>query len=544
MSELGPTIAGWLRVNQRPDGRILDPLHREDGTYAAGFASLTFGLMALRTGVSGWMEACRLSINASRQRPRDSEFDQLALLLLASVVNNEAGDDVDPPALALSSPAAETVTLYKGRRLVSNNWIAMRALNYSLRARLTGNKRDGRQASRLWEQVLSWQLPDGLFMDAPGGEATPVTYHAKFCAVLALAVSETGLGNETIRAALHRGLEAMAALVSPSGVLVPYGRSRNTLFGYAAAIFAFRRGACLFRRPVYEQIATRLERRLERFQRSDGHLPCVLNEGEREKADWDVYVNNPDYNAYAGALLLLADRSRQGSRECASLERLPGDSDPVHRTACAQPTVLRPVGPILTVQHRDLFAAFAAQGQAVPVGTPFFCDHRQYGLQPLWIERADTVLFEPVPYRWRGGEDRVPLVDPGVNPWVPYLAIDGLRYCVRRYEHVSLKQVGSVFEMEGEGKPEVYRAIPRWERGLRSLLSRATGHPPAVFRTTGLDGVRLRRRLTWDADCGSMRATTQVVGDLPAEASLHQGALTWSATSSTRCRGLSLVSCK
>src|SRR5205085_2781958 len=117
--------------------------------------------------------------------------------------------------------------------------------------------------------------------------------------MLALAVPETEFGNAAVRTALERGLQAMAALVSPSGVLVPYGRSRNTLFGYAAAILAFRRGARRLDQPIYETIANRLESRVATFQRSDGHVPCVLNNDEREKKDWDVYVNDPDYNAYA-----------------------------------------------------------------------------------------------------------------------------------------------------------------------------------------------------------------------------------------------------
>src|SRR5205823_188033 len=107
-------------------------------------------------------------------------------------------------------------------------------------------------------------------------------------------------------AALGRGLEALAALVSPSGVLVPYGRSRSTLFGYAAAILALRRGARLLGQPEYVALAARLEGRVGRFQRADGHVPCVLNDGEAGKADWDAYVNNPDYNAYASAAILLS----------------------------------------------------------------------------------------------------------------------------------------------------------------------------------------------------------------------------------------------
>ena len=39
------------------------------------------------------------------------------------------------------------------------------------------------------------------------------------------------------------------------------------------------------------------------FQGADGHVPGVLNDGETEKVDWDVYVRNTDYNAYAAAML-------------------------------------------------------------------------------------------------------------------------------------------------------------------------------------------------------------------------------------------------
>jgi len=533
-------MAGWLRANQKPDGRILDPVHREHGTYAAGFAGLAFGLMALRTGVTAWMDSCRLSVNTARQRPRDSEFDQLALLLAAALVRKAATQASDAPDLGVCLPAAETVALYKGRRLVSNNWIAMRALNYSLRDKLTGSRRDADEAARLWERVLGWQLPDGLFIDSPGGEATPVTYHAKFCAMLALALSETEFGSEAIQAALQRGLEAMAALVSPAGVLVPYGRSRNTLFGYAAAILAFRRGASLLDQPSYEVIASRLESRIAKFQETDGHVPCVLNEGETTKRDWDVYVNNSDYNAYAAALLLLADHAPSRCRGGSSSERFRGDS--ARPAAYSQSLVVCAVGPVLTVQYGDLFAALAVHGQAVPAGTPFFCDHRQYGLQPLWIERGDAVLLEPALYQWDGGEDRTALVEPGANPWIPYVAVNKDRYCVRRYEEVCVKQAGSVVEIEGEGRPDTYCPIPRWERGLRALLFRTTGHAPLMFRSAVLDGIRLRRRLVWDAGRITLRATTQVAGDLPAGASLHQEHCTWPAAPPAPCPEPSLVS--
>src|SRR5262249_18242492 len=82
--EIAIAIAGWLRRGQEPGGRIADPVHREHGTYADGFAALTLGLLALRTGAQQWTEACRRSLEVARQRPSDSEFDQLARLLLAA----------------------------------------------------------------------------------------------------------------------------------------------------------------------------------------------------------------------------------------------------------------------------------------------------------------------------------------------------------------------------------------------------------------------------------------------------------------------------
>jgi hypothetical protein len=552
-------MAHWLRENQQPAGdplaRVLDPVRGECGTYADGFAALAFGLLALRSGDREWLAPCRRALAVARRRPRDSEFDQLALLLLATEAQRAQDDSVGLGGELCR--IAASLRLYQGRRLVSNNWIAMRALNHTLRGRLMGNDADGGRAGRLWERVLSWQLPCGLFVDSTGGEATPVTYHAKFCAMLGLGLNmpaaptplwspalpsagsqaggsipsfsdEDRSSDGAMRGALRRGLDALAGLVSPSGALVPYGRSRNTLFGYAAAILALRRGAEIFEEPVYREVACRLEERLRRFRRADGHIPCVLNDGEAARADWDVYVNNPDYNAYAAALLLLAGRGRaemsnrqdakigpeMGVGACQKAEALP--EAPGHGTEVVT------IGPILTVRDGEIFAAFCTTGQSVPYGTPFFCDHRYYGMQPLWIERGGEALFEPAPYRWRGGEDRAPLVDPSANSWLPYVLVGERRYCVRRYDHVEVRRAGSAIEMEAEGIPEAYDPVPRAERALQSLLARCSGQPIQVFRPRPLPGIRLRRRLTWSAETGALHATTRVSGKLPLTATLHQ----------------------
>jgi hypothetical protein len=515
------SIAHWLRDHQQPDGRICDPVHGEYGTYADGFAGLTFALMAMRADDPSWAAACRYSLAVARRRGRESEFDQLALLLLAT--KSEEGErrpGTAAHARALGGRDARGVALYAGHRLVSNNWIAMRALNYALRARLNKSHADRDQAARLWQRVLSWQLPDGLFVDSPGGEATPTTYHAKFCAMLALAISETECQDQAMRGALWRGLQALAGLVSPSGVLVPYGRSRNAIFGYAAGILALSRGARLFGRPEYRNVACRLHNRLRRFLRTDGHLPAVLNDGEAERADWDVYVSNPDYNAYAAAFLLLA----QDDSQC-DLPGLPGAgaASPQNKeSADSRQPAISELGPLLTGLHGGRFIALSARGQTVPYGTPFFSDHRYYGMQPLWIEQNGEGLIAPSPYRWRGEEDRTSLVEPTANDWIPYISVGEELYCVRRYDQRYIRQTGRVVEVEADGQPEVYHAVPRWARAAQALVAHGSKRPVTVFHRRVLAGVRLRRRLLWDSGSGVLEATTQVIGHLPRGATLHQ----------------------
>lgn len=495
-------IARWLLTNQQPDGRVRDPLHGDSGTYAAGLSALTFALMAERSDDPAWTKAAAAATRAAEARPPHSEFDQFGLMLLQ-----------------LLSPSAALPPLYWGKRLVSNNWVAMRAFNYTLRAHFSGSRDDAHRSEQLWDRVLDWQLQCGLFVDSPGGEATPVAYHAKFCAMLALAAaavpdfSATEQGKRCL-AALERGLGSLLPLISPSGVLAHFGRSRNTLFGQAAAIFALQVGGRLLKRPECTQAAGRALDRLRAFIQPDGHIPCVLDDGEAEKRDWDAYVNNPDYNAYAAALLLLSDRfaSASGARASSPI--------PVRGLKTSE------VGPLLVVETPSTYAVFVTRGQCVPLGTPFFCDHRYYGMQPLWIESAGASVLTPEPYKWAGGEDRRPLVEPTSNCWLPWVEHSGSRWCVRRYEDAEVTQTGGSVRIRAVGDLEAFASIPRWERGVRSLLSSWTGDVPPVFRRRALDGVRLERVLHWSPDSGTLESESRLLGVLPSGARFHASNVT------------------
>ncbi len=508
--EVGAGMAGWLRACQDRDGRVLDPIHSEHGEYADGCAALAFGLMALETGDTAWREAVGRAVQSALRRPAESEFDSFALLLLA----REARKDGRGAALCTLLPRPEAIRPYAGNRLVSHNWVAMRAVSHSLRAHFTADAVDQSAAERLWERVLAWQTPEGWFVDSPGGRAVPITYHAKFCAMLALAIEEEIHDTPDLRGALLRGLHVLAPFISPGGVLVPYGRSRHTLFGYAAALTALRSGARILTEPALERPAARLLDCVAHWVQADGHVPCVLRPGEQDRRDWDVYVNNPDYNGYAAALLLLEHRRAPQTSPFPA----PPKSD------------LAPVpsaGPLTTFHSGGVYAALSLAGESVPLGAPFFCDHRYYGMQPLWIERNGESRFEPALYRWRAGADRRLLVDPVENHWIPYVLHNGAHYAVRHYERIETQHRQHELCWVAIGTPEAYDPVPRVQRVVHALLARVQEHPGPIFRVRPLRGVRLRRTLSWNTHTQRLSAHTEVVGTLPRNARLLQAEQQW-----------------
>jgi len=393
----------------------------------------------------------------------------------------------------------------------------MRAVSFALRAQLTGRAADAGRSMRLLRGVLRLQTSDGLFVDSPGGRATPVTYHAKFCAMLALmldyerCLEPDSVGAGEVTHALRRGLDALEPLVSPKGVLAPFGRSRNTLFGYGAACAALTAGVRLFGDARYRQAASRLIERMRAYQRPDGHVPCCLNDREAEKWDWDVYINNPDYNAYAAAMLLTS-----------GAEVSPGAQSDGPQIACS---IVRRVGPLAIIRSEGLYAVIVAEGQSVVRGTPFFCDHRYYGMQPLHVEKDGQILLEPEPYLWKGGEDRRALVDPTSNRWLPYIEHAGRRYCVRVYDTVDVRETNGVVLIEGEGVPEHYEPVARWVRGVRNKLTNRFGCANPVFAARPLNGVRLRRRLRLNLTSGALEGSTEVIGTMPRGAVLCEARL-------------------
>lgn len=425
--EIATGIAHWLKSRQSAEsGRVVDSVHQVPGSYADGFASLVFSLLE-------WKEPRQGSLQVSLQRRADSEFDSLAqALILCLAPDTLSGAERQR---LLSQP------LYQGSMLVSNNWGLFRALTRSLRGQLKASF-----------AALDQQLPGGLFPDSPVGVATPVCYHAKMCATLALLQE---LCPEASRPdSLRRGLDALLALVSPQGVLVPYGRSRNTLFAYGSAYLALRLGAKLFGDGRLAGAAAAVLAHMKKFQDADGHIPAVLNHNEWLRQDWDIYINNPDYNAYAAACLLLAGRLAP---------ELPPPSPAPNGTF--------DLGPILVCHHSSAYFACSTTGEFAPYGSPFFCDTRYAGLVPLLYDDGEQVRSFDENYCWDGRDcTRSALVDPRISDWIPFLEIDRRRYWVRHYEAVTWSLQADVLQISGSGLPATSQPIPRWRRFLASKL--------------------------------------------------------------------------
>ncbi len=193
-------VVHWLISRQMPSGGI-----RGSGVeaspsdhYAHSFGALAMALVAeADKSPHLWEQSQRAAdytIGLPGHTRSAQEFNSLALLMLTRVVQASA---TAPGKMrdSLETQIMEPSFLYDGSRLVSNNWVAMRAVCFLLHARLTTNERSLRRGEDLLRETLRWQLEDGVFVDYPrkpqGCFATPLTYHAKMCAMLALAADYT-----------------------------------------------------------------------------------------------------------------------------------------------------------------------------------------------------------------------------------------------------------------------------------------------------------------------------------------------------------------
>lgn len=397
----------------------------------------------------------------------------------------------------------------------TNNWHAMRAVCLLQRGLALGRAADVEAARRcMHREVLPLQDGSGLFADYPppgsaGDRCTPLTYHAKFCAMLARFLSEAP--DAEVREALRRGVVALAQLCAPDGESLYFGRSCNSLYGYAAALYALR--SALEQGVVGGEeaapvaaAASRVARFLGDLVRADGTSRTYPTPFERERLGWDDYVDRLDYAAFAAFLLVQTP-----------------DGPPVQHLVAPLRWNAEEAG-LWVERDGDRFAAFSTRGQFHP-GSYLFSDARYTGLQVLAWKHEGRTLVPPPPHE---------MSDPTQPRWVGFLPVveaAGVPWAVRRYGEVRAFPSPRGVAFVGRGLPvhlwkttahQAARTAERrtWlglaMRGARLAARRLGVRPPAAYRQGVLRGAEVRRALVWFRDAGCLVCADRFRGEAEA----------------------------
>ena len=466
---LAPGILRWLASAQAPDGSLRDPVTGAPLS-PSHYGTPLFAAACALTDVPVLWEAGRRAARYYLALPFSArgahELSNLGLLCLYEHWDRIGEADSRRSCLAAYLRQMPFASLGGGN--VTNNWHAMRAVCLARRGRLLGRAQDIRAATAcLRTVVLPLQDADGLFADYPppgraGDRMTPLTYHAKVCAMLAMLLREAP--DPAATAALARGVETLAQLCAPDGQALYYGRSCNSAYGCAAALYALAQAQALAVAggAALERCFARIAEFLARMAQPDGGLRPYPAPAEFGRRGWDDYVDRLDYAAFAAFLLLQTPVLTPAP---------PGDSAP--RTFAAVSAGL------FTCERNGVFAALSTRGQ-LHVGSYMFADARYAGMQPLLVQYDGETIVPPPPH------DAAAPVDAAWTGFVPVVVQKGESFAGRTYDEVRLTDDGCI-AVVGRGVPVALRPDRR-----RQVAGRATGRTGAgVIRWAA----RISRRL-------------------------------------------------
>jgi hypothetical protein len=396
----------------------------------------------------------------------------------------------------------------------TNNWHAMRAVCLLQRGLTLDRSADVEAGVRcLRRDVLPLQDEVGLFADYPPGggrrRCTPLTYHAKFCAMLAMFLSD--LHDEGAAEALRKGVVALARLCAPDGETLYFGRSCNSLYGYAAHLYAMGHALRLGvvegdERAAVAWAAERVQEFLARLASPDGCFRTYPTPFERERLGWDDYVDRLDYAAFAAFLMI---------------------QTPPVSGGCAAHQLRRweaPAAGLWAEGDSHRFAAFATRGQFHP-GSYLFVDGRSSGIQVLTWKDAGRTVVPPPPHEMSDP------ADPGWVGFMPVVQASGQAWAVRTYDEVRSFPSPAGVAFVGRGAPislhatATHRAARRAEgnlwlgwalRGFRGVARRLRVQPPGAYREVALAGAEVRRALVWFREDGCLVAVDRFNGQAEA----------------------------
>ncbi|GBD28106.1 hypothetical protein HRbin31_00118 [bacterium HR31] len=397
----------------------------------------------------------------------------------------------------------------------TNNWHAMRAVCLLQRGLALGRAADVEAARRCMQhEVLPLQGGSGLFADYPprgsaGDRCTPLTYHAKFCAMLAMFLSD--LPDAQVQEALRRGVIALTYLCAPDGETLYFGRSCNSLYGYAATLYALRRS--LEQAVVGGEQATRAAAAASRVAGFLGHLLWADGASrtyptpfERERLGWDDYVNRLDYAAFAAYLLV---QTPEGPPVRWGVEPVRWGTEEAG---------------LWVERDGDRFAAFSTRGQFHP-GSYLFADARYSGLQVLSWKHGGRTVVPPPPHE---------MSDPTEPRWVGFMPVveaAGVPWAVRQYGEVRSFPSSKGVAFAGRGLP-----VHLWKtaahqlartgeqgtwlglamRGARLAAQRLGFRAPIAYRRAVLRGAEVDRAFVWFRDEGCLVCTDRFRGEADA----------------------------
>lgn len=448
-------IVGWLASHQQPDGNLYDPIAR-GALPADHYGTMLFAAactLARDPGAVGdhAERAVRYFLSLPRVARGAHELNNLGLLC---VLRRWRESDIQPELQRTISAYLRRMPFESVTSTATNNWEAMRAVCLAQRGHLLGSAADLR-ASRecLYARVLPLQGSDGLFadypaVDGPGGRATPLTYHAKICAMLAMLLQS--LQDDAARTALARGVNALAGLCAPNGETTYFGRGSNSLYGYAAAAYALSHALALGViadevRGTVAQAARRMAGFLAGLRSPDGRMRLYPTALDAEQRAWDDYVHRLDYNAFCAFMLLQA-------HERYELPDAP--RNPARRFDA-------PDAGLIVRDREGVFAAFSTRGQ-FNTGSYLFMDARYSGMQPLTLQCDGRTIVPPPPH-----DARAP-TDPRWSGFMPVISVAGETYAVRVYDEVRVIDDDDFVALVGRGTPVALRM------GLRRRLTKAT----------------------------------------------------------------------
>jgi hypothetical protein len=387
------------------------------------YATTCFAVASLRafdhTGDRRFYDAGRQALRQYLSLPEaergHEEFNSFALL--EAVEDARSGRyDVPIPEATIADRITYSADLDTRE---GNNWLLLQALCRLKCASLFGDApRELRRVRRILRISRNWTLEGGIIADEPrwplAPPQTPLTYHAKSSMLYGRLADRLSNPELTRRNETH--LRAVSGLCLPDGELLYFGRSQNTIFGYASAIDALTTGE-RDDRPTPEWRVD-AKRRVTRFLLSEfdaERLACQpdgLSDGQR----MDGYVYDAVYAAYAAMVLLGLPPTDPQSESGAT---------PAERGAAADGRSYSnfPEAGILAARGRRSGLGTATTGQIRPrrIGP----DPRYAGMIPHTFTFAGDAVVPGVP---------VDSDDSDAVPFLPVVRWDGDRYAPIRWD--------------------------------------------------------------------------------------------------------------